>query len=226
MNRTSLRIAVRTLARHRGFTTVAAVSLALAIALNTTLYSALEAMFDPHIKARQPDHIYTLGYYGDFRRQLAPGTIENALREGIQGYQDVTGMRRLSGLWWQSNTLAENGPRYYRVAPWVVRTNYFEFLGAPALEGRTFLSRDEGEANAVISDRLARKLYPDESPVGRAILIDGNGYTVIGVVERNSTFYPLQGDVWVPRPAHTPPVPMSRSEERRVGKECRSRWSP
>src|SRR2546423_15158357 len=117
MNRTSLRIAVRTLARHRGFTTVAVVSLALAIALNTTLYSALDAMFDPHIKARQPDHIYTLGYYGDFRHQLAPGTIENALREGIQGFEDVTGSHRLSGIFWRAEPTRGEGPRDFSLPP-------------------------------------------------------------------------------------------------------------
>ena len=31
---------------------------------------------------------------------------------------------------------------------------------------------------------------------------------------------------FVPEPPVLPPVPSSRSEERRVGKECRSRWSP
>src|SRR5258708_20640938 len=29
-----------------------------------------------------------------------------------------------------------------------------------------------------------------------------------------------------PAPTPTPPTPKMRSEERRVGKECRSRWSP
>src|ERR671936_2020240 len=107
VDRSTLRIAVRTLGRHRGFTTVATVSLALAIALNTTMYSAVDAMFDPHIKARQPDHIYSLMYYGDFRRQLTPGTVDDALKHGLQGFEDVTGDRPSLGYWRQS-PLAEN----------------------------------------------------------------------------------------------------------------------
>src|SRR5213593_4331501 len=128
IDRSTLRIAVRALTRHRGFTIVAIVSLALAIALNTTMYSALDAMFDPRIKARQPDHVYSLQYYGDFRHQLAPGTVEDALKQGMQGFEDISGDRRYTSNWHQS-PIAENGPRYSRVEPIVVRTNYFDFLG-------------------------------------------------------------------------------------------------
>lgn len=205
IDRSTLRIALRTLARHRGFTAVAIVSLAVAIALNTTMYSALDAMLDPRISARQPDRIFTLGYYGDNRRKLPSDAIEKALSAGMHSYEGVTGSRGYANFW-RSVPIAENGPRYQRVSPLIVRSNFFDFLGTYPREGRTFLPRDEGEANAVISDRLARKLYPDESPVGRSLLLEGMGYTVIGVVERNSTFGPLTPDIWILRPARTPPV--------------------
>jgi putative ABC transport system permease protein len=205
IDRSTLRIALRTLARHRGFTAVAIVSLAVAIALNTTMYSALDAMLDPRINARQPDLIYSLRYYGDYRRKLSPDDVEKALRAGMRGYEGVTGFRGYTNFWRQV-PIAENGSRYQRVQPFVVRSDFFDFLGSQPREGRTFLARDEGELNAVISDRLAAKLFPDESPVGRSLLLEGIGYTVIGVVERNSTFTPLAGDIWILRSAGTPPV--------------------
>jgi putative ABC transport system permease protein len=206
IDRSTLRVALRTLARHRGFTAVAILSLAVAIALNTTMYSAMDAMLDPRINARQPDHIYTLSYYAGARLRPTTDVIEEALRGGMRTYEGVTGSRGFSGNW-RRVPLAENGSRYMRVQPFVVRPNYFDFLGGRPLEGRTFLPRDESEANVVvISDRLARKLYPDESPVGRSLLLEGQGYTVIGVVERNSTFLPLWGDLWLMRQANSPPV--------------------
>ena len=56
----TLRIVLRTLARHRGFTAVAALSIAVAVALNTTMYSALDKLIDPQINARNPERIYTI----------------------------------------------------------------------------------------------------------------------------------------------------------------------
>lgn len=208
IDRTTIRIALRTLGRYPGFTAVAILSLGVAIALNTTMYSALDAMLDPRISARKPDHIYTLMYYGDFRRKLGPDAVEAVLRTELPGYEGVTGSR---GHWsvWGREPLAENGSRYTRVRPAIVRLNYFDFLGARPMEGRTFLSRDEDEANAVISDRLAQKLFPDQSSVGRSLLLDGQGYTVIGVVERSAVFMPLTADLWILRPASVPMVPMT-----------------
>src|SRR5258708_21944671 len=38
---------------------------------------------------------------------------------------------------------------------------------------------------------------------------------------------PLAADVWIgAKPISAPTFALTRSEERRVGKECRSRWSP
>jgi putative ABC transport system permease protein len=203
----TLRVTLRTLARHRGFSTVAILSLALAIALNTTMYSALDAMIDPQIDARRPDHIYTIAYFGDARRKLHHSTIESALRAGVAGFESASGSRSAS--FWGQAPLAENGSRYYRVTPIAVRMNYFEFLGTRAREGRTFLPRDEGTHNAVISDRLANKLFPDESPVGRTLTLDGEGYVVIGVVRRNTTFALLSDDIWIPQRAGASPVPIT-----------------
>jgi putative ABC transport system permease protein len=109
--------------------------------------------------------------------------------------------------WSNQEPLAENGVRYQRVSPTIVLPNFFEVLGARASQGRTFVAGDdESSAAAVISDRLANKLFPDQSPVGRSMTLDGVGYTVIGVVERSSMFDPLSGQMWILRPAATRPL--------------------
>jgi predicted permease len=207
MDGSTLRIALRTLNRHRGFTAVAVLSLAIAIALNTTMYSTLDAMIYPQIAARKPENIYGFWYFA-YRQRLTDAEIERALRSGARNLEDLSGAQNADRFFGRGQyPLAENGARYKRVTPLVVRTNYFSFLGTTPLEGRTFRAEDEVESQvAVISDRLAAYIFPDESPVGRTMTVDGRGFTVIGVVKRNSTFEPLYGDVWIPRQPSMAPV--------------------
>lgn len=209
VNRTSLRVALRTLGRHKGFTVVAVLSLGIAIALNTTMYSVLDAMLRPHINARNPENIWEVRFYANDYRKYNALSFERALAVKARAYESVTGAQRLMTSF--EGSLIENGSRYKRTTVTVVRPNYFTFLGTQAQQGRLFAPYDSvsGTSNVVISDRLAAKLFPDASPIGSSITIDGNGYTVIGVVERSSVFYPLYGDLWILRPNARQYIPIS-----------------
>ena len=65
LSRTDLRIALRSFARHRTFSIVAVVSLGLAIALNTTMYSVLDAMIAPRVDVAHPDELASVYVFGD-----------------------------------------------------------------------------------------------------------------------------------------------------------------
>ena len=55
--------------------------------------------------------------------------------------------------------------------------------------------------------------------------INGNLYKVsVGEIEKNIAHVEVNGTVYNVEMEEAAPV--KRSEERRVGKECRSRWSP
>ncbi|MBI4893787.1 MAG: ABC transporter permease [Acidobacteria bacterium] len=66
-----------------------------------------------------------------------------------------------------------------------VSNGYFSALGIPILRGRAFQPEDDRpEAmNIVISQTLARRLFPGEDPVGRRVrrVFDKDWFTVIGV---------------------------------------------
>jgi putative ABC transport system permease protein len=68
-----------------------------------------------------------------------------------------------------------------------VSGDYFRAIGAPMLQGRAFNDRDTAEAPAVaiISETLARRLWPNEDALGKRINIGFPGETwreVVGVV--------------------------------------------
>jgi predicted permease len=90
--------------------------------------------------------------------------------------------------------------------------NYFRVMGIPLLRGREFDDRDDDTRPkaVIINERMARRFWPDENPIGKRIKIgppDGNPWmTIIGVVKDVhqvgldtsvdfSTYEPLAQDV-------------------------------
>jgi putative ABC transport system permease protein len=66
-----------------------------------------------------------------------------------------------------------------------VNTNYFKALGIPFLRGRNFTDQEvrEGAKVVVISDLLARQVFPNEEPLGkRLIMAFGSAFEIIGIV--------------------------------------------
>src|SRR5256884_9832662 len=97
-------------------------------------------------------------------------------------------------------------------------------LGVEPALGRGFASADDqpsASATVILSWGLwKRRFGGDPAILNQTIHLDAKPYKVIGVMP--SWFaYPEQSvQLW------TPTYHEERSEERRVGKECRSRWSP
>jgi predicted permease len=66
-----------------------------------------------------------------------------------------------------------------------VGSSFFQTLGIPLLRGRDFTLKTDGERTAIINETMARRLFPDQDPIGRQLLAGKASYTVIGVA-RNS----------------------------------------
>ncbi len=60
--------------------------------------------------------------------------------------------------------------------------DYFRTMGIPLLAGRTFSDQDRGRNVALVSERLAQRLWPGREAVGRQFLDGANQYEAIGVV--------------------------------------------
>jgi putative ABC transport system permease protein len=66
--------------------------------------------------------------------------------------------------------------------------NYFETMGIPLKQGRTFNQDDTATAPpvAVINETMARRLFPDQSPIGQHIRMGPNATgawtTIVGVI--------------------------------------------
>lgn len=201
------RFAARTLARRPTFLVVAVVSLGLAIALNTTMYSVLDALINPVIDIRRPDLLYRLQYFGNVRKRLDRRALPEALSAGGRSYEGVSG--------WQSRgeALLERNGRLTVLGHDNVRPNFFSLLGVRPIVGRVFTDADLYDAShpIVISDRLAGKLFlPGETPIGGTIAVNGVAGTVIGVIPHYAEVPVLWNDAWtLPAPGVLAAVPLN-----------------
>jgi predicted permease len=86
-----------------------------------------------------------------------------------------------------------------------VTPGYFAAMGVRLLDGRYFdqQDRDGGRLVTVIDEVVARSAWRGESPLGRTIEIQGDAFTVIGVVEHvrnHSLTEDVRGIVYLPEP--------------------------
>lgn len=195
-----LRYAVRTLAKTPGFTLVAAALLAAGIGANAVIYSAIDAVLLRRLPVRHPEELVRLVQRTPQlgTRSYFPYEMYTAIRDHSTTLTQPFGEEE-----WR---IAMNQPapaEQIRVA--VTTPEFFEALGVPARYGRTLMSADgeetPGDLPAVLSHGFwARRFDADPAAVGRAIVLNGHRFTIVGIMPRefNGTSLDTSPDVRLP----------------------------
>ena len=210
--RQDLRHASRALIRTPGFTAVAVITLALGIGLNTTLFSAYNAVALKPLPVADPGRVVRLERWFKSRAQ---GDVQYAFSYPEYAYsrdhQDVfTDMVAAS---WPIRALASVSDAgghgrgtLQTLSGQIVSGNYFTGLGINARLGRTIGLSDDGAPGAnpvvVLSHAFWQGEFKgDTNVVGRILQINGTAFTVIGVTPREFTgtfVIPHIPDFWAP----------------------------
>ena len=192
-----LRIALRRLVRRPAFSTLVVVTLALGVAATTAVFSIAYGVLVRPLPFAHGERVVELSarrakadtWGGPY---LAPSVLEEWERQPAI----FDAIARHSS---ESLVLEAAEPQQLRAER--VEADFFSTLGVTPRVGRTFTSQDGTEAGrlAVISDKLWRSaLGADPAPVGRTLTLNGERYTVIGVMP-SSFNYPLGGvSLWLP----------------------------
>lgn len=196
--RDRMRIAARTLRKQAGFSTVVILSLALAIALNTTMYGVLDALVHPRVEMRDPESIARIQFYGDMRKppgwkagdpwpqRVKPAQRDSLLRAGAPVITDIAWSEIVNA----SATMTV-GDRYAEGRVFRVGLEYFRLMGPRLVEGRAFIASDFDAVSApvVLAEPWAKRLVPPgASAIGAKVVIDKETYTVVGVLSHYSRF--------------------------------------
>ncbi len=192
-----VRHSLRSLRKAHWFALVAISILALGIAASTVIFSLLDSVLLHPLPYPDADRLVILhwqnqrGSRGDISEQAF-----FMLRNRSRFLQNVSAIYPLD----VGVNLAGGGtPRYSKALR--VSQDFFQVLGAKPFIGRGFLADEDrpgGPRTAILNYEFwARDLNGEQSTLGRNLKINGENYTIIGVMPERFRSYP-EADVWVP----------------------------
>ena len=196
--RQNLSFAARQLWRNPGFTLTVIFTLALAIGANTAIFSIVNALMLKSLPYAHPERMGTIytrirGVAATDERHHVNGEQFELLRDDVPALISAIASGRASGV----NLQAGSSVAY--VSNGRVSAHYLDVLAIAPMMGRNFTEdedRPHGAKTAILSYGLWHSLFgADRNVVGRAILLKGEPYTVIGVLPEGATT-PLDADIY------------------------------
>ena len=206
-----LRMGARRLRLTPGFTVVAVVTLALAIAATTAIFTIVQNVVLRPLPYPHADRLVrissNLQRLGIEDAGLSPSELFD-YRDRADLFDDVVGIWVIT-----ANLTGTSQPE--RVETVLAGPSYFQMLGASAQLGRLFGPGDYTPGISpvvVISDGLWRRGFgADPTVIGRSLRIDNDPYTVIGVTSPTfrhpSVTLETDVEVWAPSGWIAPPLP-------------------
>jgi predicted permease len=194
-----LRYSLRMLLKHKGFTVVAALTLALGIGVNTAMFSVLNTFLFgsmPYPHSEQLMRVWRTSPHS----QRWPHSAANFFDQHDQN----TVFDKMAAYNFTSRNLTEHGQTAERLVGLAATADFFPMLGVAPAHGRVFKPEEfEPGADSVIvlSDRLwTRRFASDPNVVGRKIQVDGKTVEIVGVMPPGFEHPILWGpvDIWQP----------------------------
>lgn len=225
----NVRYALRQLRKKPGFALVAVLTLAVGIGANAAIFSLVDQVLLKSLPVIEPDQLVMLKFtgsdtghtssYGGDAGQYFSYPMYRDLRDQNSVFAGMLCMFPAQvGVQWHSVPSLANSE--------LVSGNYFSLLGLTPSAGRLFIPQDSVTGGSspfvILSYRYwTQHFAADPSVINQAILINGNPFTIIGVVPPrfNSVIAGTVPDLFVPITMKAQMTPLWDELEDR-----RSRW--
>ncbi len=197
-----LRYGARILLTKPGFTIIAVITLALGIGANTTIFSVINSLLLKPLPFPEAERLVLL-WESQVNDPESWNIVSAPNFEDWQRQNDVFASIAMFDSAGNGYNLAGGGEPE-RVSGVRVSSSFFEVLGVKPRIGRTFLPDEETPGKhqvVVISDGLWHSRYAaDPDLLGKTIKMDGEDFTVIGVMppEFEFQFWSEPRQLWVP----------------------------
>ncbi len=191
-----IRHALRSMRRSRGFTAAAILTLALGVGANTAVFSVIDTVLLKPLNYPDPNRIV------QFFLSSSGGTAKGASIPDLRFWQDhANAVEEISAFDFGQSEMGLTSGAPEQVHGIHVTSNFFRLFGASLVRGRSF-NEDEDSAQGpnvvVLSYRLwKRRFGGDGQLIGKAISLDKEWYTVIGVTGESFHTEP-EAQLWIP----------------------------
>src|ERR1043165_5637010 len=186
---------IRSLLRNPGFTAVAVITLMLAIGVNTTIFSVVNAVLLKALPFRDPQQLVSV------HKTASPSDFP-----GVAGYQYLAWKDQSKSFddlaaFSDDNINLTGIGEPERIPCAQVTASLFTTLGMQPVRGRFFLPEEDrpGANNVVIvSERFWQTRFgSDEKILQHTLTLDNKPYSIVGVMPNNFRF-PGEFDIWMP----------------------------
>src|SRR5882762_447584 len=192
--------AARMLRKNPGFALIAILTLALGIGANTAIFSVVYTVLLKALPYPQSDRLVMvyedvrLPNYHNKKNEPSPGNFsdwmsQNAVFESMAAYRNRS-----------FNLSGEGEP--VRVEGELVTSGFFNTLQIKPALGRVFFPQEDRPGNSrviVISDSLWKSRFGSDLQVlGKKILLDGESYSIVGVMPPGFRFPDPDDQLWAP----------------------------
>src|SRR5499426_1480207 len=182
-----LRFGVRMLLKHKGFTVVATLTLALGVGANTAIFSVVNTVLLRPLPFQEADRLMMLGAV-DARKD---GGLSSISYPNCVDWRAQSGsFERLAAFRVRSFALT-GSDEPVRLNGVVASAELFALLGVSPSLGRSFRAEEDnaGASVVIISHGLWRRRFnSDLQVIGRNITLDNRSHTIVGVAPAGFQF--------------------------------------
>jgi predicted permease len=194
-----VRFAFRVLLKERGFTTTAALTLAICIGANAAIFAIVDSVLLKPLPVPHPEQlVYMYNAY--------PGAgVADRGSTGVPDYYDrlrETNVFQEQALYNSTGvTLGQEG-NPERITAMLATPSLLRLLQARPLRGRIF-TEEEGQVGqthkVILTYAEWQRLFAGrDSALGQSVRVNGEPYTVVGVLPRDFSFIDPDVKLWMP----------------------------
>ena len=194
--RADIRYAVRQLRASPAFTLVAVVTLALGIGVNSAIFALADAALMRPLPFGQADRLVML--WERTPTSAKTGVAPMNMRDWILQSQSFEGIAYVQRGMGGGPLLTAPDGSIETAERQSTSSNFFDVLNVVPVVGRTFKPEDDGPSPrvALLGESVWRRRFNgDPSIVGRSVRLNGQPYTVVGVVA-GSVQFSRPAEIW------------------------------
>jgi len=213
-----LRYGLRMLLKSPGFTAVVVLTLALGISVNTMIFSGVNAVLLRPLPYDDSDRNV---YVWATNRQQGWDRISASIPDFVD-WRDQNKVFEALAAFFHRNYHLIGGDEPQRVLSYHISASLFPILGVKPVLGRAFLPAEDQPAServAILRHGLwQRRFGGDPSLIGQTITLDGESFTVIGIMAPDFWFPTKDVELWVPLRVNAMQLPRDRRFVSMIGR--------